>query len=284
MKSLIDTYTLNNGSKIPIVGFGTWQTQDGPLAVVAVKSALASGYRHIDTAEMYGNEKSVGKAIRESGIARRTLFVTSKLNNQAHSYTAAKSAIEKSLKDLQVDYLDLFLIHWPNPKSTRTAQWKEHLQDTWRALEDAYNEGKLKAIGVSNFRRRHFEVLAETQTVTPMVNQIRICPGDVDQETIDYCRKQNILLEAYSPLGTGKIFTDPTMQTLAAKNKRTIAQVCLRWSLQHRFLPLPKSIHEDRIEENSHLFDFSLSSEDMQTIDQLNGIVGYAPDPDKVEF
>ncbi|WP_311406712.1 aldo/keto reductase [Liquorilactobacillus uvarum] len=284
MKSLIDTYTLSNGSKIPIVGFGTWQTQDGPLAVIAVKSALSSGYRHLDTAEMYGNEKSVGKAIRESGISRRTLFVTSKLNNHAHNYEAAREAIEKSLKDLQVDYLDLFLIHWPNPKPARDAHWEEHLQDTWRALEDAYNEGKLKAIGVSNFKRKHFEVLEKTQRLAPMVNQIRICPGDVDEETIEYCRNKDILLEAYSPLGTGKVFSDKTMKALAEKNHRTIAQVCLRWSLQHGFLPLPKSIHEDRIEENSHLFDFKLSGKDMEAIDKLDGIMGYAPDPDKVDF
>ncbi|KRM89345.1 aldo/keto reductase [Liquorilactobacillus vini] len=284
MKSLVDAYTLANGVRIPVVGFGTWQTPAGEIAKTAVKAALTSGYRHIDTAEMYGNEQSVGEAIKESGIARQQIFLTSKLNNHAHNYQAATAAIDQSLKTLQVKYLDLFLIHWPNPKAARNANWKQHLQDTWEALEDAYKAGKIKAIGVSNFRPHHLQILAETQTIQPMVNQIRICPGDLDLKTIDYCRQNNILLEAYSPLGTGKIFTNDTLKQIAAKNQRTVAQICLRWSLQHQFLPLPKSVHENRIEENSQLFDFSLSKADMETIDQLKGIVGYAADPDTVEF
>ncbi|MFT8837446.1 aldo/keto reductase [Liquorilactobacillus satsumensis] len=284
MNSLIDTYTLNNGVKIPVVGFGTWQTPAGAVAKVAVKSALSSGYRHIDTAEMYGNEQSVGAAVKESGISRHSLFITSKLNNGAHDYQAATAAIEQSLKDLQLSTLDLFLIHWPNPKPFRTDNWEKRLQETWRALEDAYRAGKIRAIGVSNFRKRHFKILKETQTVVPMVNQIRICPGDLDTETISYCQQNQILLEAYSPLGTGEIFSDKTLQALAKKNKRTVAQICLRWSLQHHFLPLPKSIHEERIEENTKLFDFTLSEQDMTTIDQLDGIVGYAADPDTVNF
>ncbi|WP_281165426.1 aldo/keto reductase [Liquorilactobacillus sicerae] len=284
MKSLVDTYTLANGVKIPVVGFGTWQTPAGEVAKTAVKEALTSGYRHIDTAEMYGNEQSVGEGIRESGIARQQIFLTSKLNNHAHNYQAATAAIDQSLKALQVKYLDLFLIHWPNPKAARNANWKQHLQDTWEALEDAYKAGKIKAIGVSNFRPHHLQILAETQTVQPMVNQIRICPGDLDLKTIDYCRQNNILLEAYSPLGTGKIFANDTLKQIAAKNQRTVAQICLRWSLQHQFLPLPKSVHENRIEENSQLFDFNLSKTDMKTIDQLKGIVGYAADPDTAEF
>lgn len=284
MKSLVDAYTLANGVRIPVVGFGTWQTPAGEIAKTAVKAALTSGYRHIDTAEMYGNEQSVGEAIKESGIARQQIFLTSKLNNHAHNYQAATAAIDQSLKTLQVKYLDLFLIHWPNPKAARNANWKQHLQDTWEALEDAYKAGKIKAIGVSNFRPHHLQILAETQTIQPMVNQIRICPGDLDLKTIDYCRQNNILLEAYSPLGTGKIFTNDTLKQIAAKNQRTVAQICLRWSLQHQFLPLPKSVHENRIEENSQLFDFSLSKADMETIDQLKGIVGYAADPDTVNF
>lgn len=282
--SLVDTYELSNGVKIPVVGFGTWQTPSGAVANFATKAALTSGYRHIDTAEMYGNEASIGQAIKEAGISRKSLFITSKLNNHAHSYDKASAAIEQSLKDLQTDYLDLFLIHWPNPKPSRDENWQAHLQDTWRALEDAYKAVKLRAIGVSNFKPHHFEILAQTQTVAPMVNQIRICPGDHDEETIKYCRDHNILLEAYSPLGTGKIFSEPTMQKIAQELNRSVAQVCIRWSLQHGFLPLPKSVHEDRIEDNTHVFDFELSQAQMDEIDALDGVVGYATDPDTASF
>lgn len=283
MRSIIDTYSLSNGTQIPVVGFGTWQTAP-EIAKSVVKSALVSGYRHIDTAEMYGNEKEVGQAIKESGISRRHLWVTSKLNNSFHSYDLASQAIDQSLADLGLDYLDLFLIHWPNPVAFRDENWEAHLQDTWRALEDAYQAGKLKAIGVSNFRKHHLQVLEQTQKVAPMVNQIRICPGDLDQETITYSRDHGMLLEAYSPLGTGKIFTEPTMQEIAQETGKTVAQVCLRWSLQHGFLPLPKSIHPNYIEDNTKIFDFELSPEQMQRIDALDGVVGYATDPDTAGF
>lgn len=282
--SLIDTYELSNGSKIPVVGFGTWQTPSGAVANFATKAALASGYRHIDTAEMYGNEASIGEALKECGISRHSVFITSKLNNNAHNYEAASTAIEQSLKDLKTDYLDLFLIHWPNPKPFRDENWEKHLQETWKALEDAYQAGKLKAIGVSNFKPKHFAILEQTQRIVPMVNQIRLCPGDHDEETIAYCRQHNILLEAYSPLGTGKIFSDETMQAIANETGRSIAQVCIRWSLQHGFLPLPKSVHEERIEENTRVFDFELTPEQMARIDALDGVVGYATDPDTAEF
>ena len=280
----MNMYTLENGVKIPVLGFGTWQTPAGQTAKDAVKAALDAGFTHIDTAEMYGNEASIGEAIKESGVARDELFITSKLDNQAPSYDLATAALEKSLADLQTDHLDLFLIHWPNPKAFRDENWEEHLQDTWRALEDAYKAGKVRAIGVSNFKPKHFEVLAQTQTVKPMVNQIRICPGDLDQETIAYCQANNILLEAYSPFGTGKIFTDKTLNALAKTLDQSVAQICLRWSLQHGFLPLPKSVHPDRIKSNTEVFDFELTESEMQQIDDLTGIAGYATDPDTADF
>ncbi|CAM2844974.1 aldo/keto reductase [Dellaglioa algida] len=284
MNKLTDTYELSNGVQIPVVGFGTWQTPSGDVAKASVKSALAAGYRHLDTAEMYHNESSVGEGIAESGVAREDIFLTSKLANTEHTYDQAQAAFAQTLKDLGVDYLDLFLIHWPNPAAYREDNWESHLQETWRAFEDLYNEGKIKAIGVSNFRPRHFKVLEETQTIMPMVNQIRLAPGDTNKETIDYAHDHNIQLEAYSPLGTGAIFAEPTMVEIAERIGRSVAQVTLRWSLQNGFLPLPKSVHADRIEENTHLFDFELSDEDMAKINALEGVVGYAQDPDTATF
>lgn len=282
--SSMNTYTLSNGNTIPVLGFGTWQTPAGNTAKDAVKAALAAGFRHIDTAEMYGNEQSIGEALAESDIPRSELFITSKLDNKFHSYEAATAAIDRSLADLKLEQLDLFLIHWPNPKAFRDENWEEHLQETWRALEDAYQAGKLKAIGVSNFKPKHLQVLEKTQTIQPLVDQIRICPGDLDHETITYCQERGILLEAYSPFGTGKIFSDPTLQKLAAKKGKTIAQICLRWSLQHGFLPLPKSVHPARIKENTQVFDFELTESELKQLDDLDGIVGYATDPDTASF
>ena len=284
MNKLTDTYELSNGVQIPVVGFGTWQTPSGDVAKASVKSALAAGYRHLDTAEMYHNESSVGEGIAESGVAREDIFLTSKLANTEHTYDQAQAAFAQTLKDLGVDYLDLFLIHWPNPSAYREDNWESHLQETWRAFEDLYNEGKIKAIGVSNFRPRHFKVLEETQTIMPMINQIRLAPGDTNKETIAYAHDHNIQLEAYSPLGTGAIFAEPTMVEIAERVGRTVAQVTLRWSLQNGFLPLPKSVHADRIEENTHLFDFELSDEDMAKINALEGVVDYAQDPDTATF
>lgn len=281
---LTSTYTLSNDVKIPVVGFGTWQTPDGDVAESSVKAAIDAGYRHIDTAEMYGNEKSVGRGIKASGIARDEIFITSKLNNIYHTYDQATAALDQSLADLGIDYLDLFLIHWPNPAQYREDDWEKHLQETWRAFEDAYKAGKIRAIGVSNFRQHHLEVLEKTQTVAPMVNQIHLCPGDHDDELVEYSRAHGMLLEAYSPFGTGKIFTDPTLQKLAEETQHTIAQVCLRWSLQREYLPLPKSVHADRIAENAQVFDFELTAEQMAEIDQLVGIGGYGSDPDKTNF
>lgn len=282
--SLMNTYTLENGVKIPVLGFGTWQTPAGKVATDAVLAALDAGFTHIDTAEMYGNEKSIGQAVKASGIARSDLFITSKLDNQAHTYELATQALDRSLSDLQTDYLDLFLIHWPNPKAFRDHDWEKHLQETWRALEDAYTVGKVKAIGVSNFKPKHFEVLKKTQKIQPMVDQIRICPGDVDRLTIDYCQQHDILLEAYSPFGTGQIFANETLKALAQKKKRSVAQLCLRWSLQHGYLPLPKSVHPARIKENTEVFDFELTESEMQQIDALQGVAGFATDPDTADF
>ncbi|MBQ0837472.1 aldo/keto reductase [Lactiplantibacillus pentosus] len=283
LTKLTDTYTLNNGTKIPIVGFGTWQTPDGQVAYDSVLAALKAGYRHIDTAAAYGNEESVGKAIADSGVAREDLFVTTKLWNADHGYEAAKKALDTSLEKLGLDYVDLYLIHWPNPAAMRD-NWEQLNADTWRAMEEAYTARKARAIGVSNFRPKHLDALLKTAKVVPAVNQIFLNPSDMQDEVVAYNREHGILSEAYSPLGTGKIFSIPELKNLADKYGKSVAQVVLRWSLQHDFLPLPKSVHADRIQQNTELFDFEISDEDMKVIDGFHGVAGLANDPDKVNF
>ena len=284
MKNQNDTYLLSNGVGIPCIGFGTWQTPNGEVAVRAVVSAIESGYRHIDTAQVYGNEESVGEGIRQSGIKREELFITTKLWNNNHSYERAMSSFEESMKKLGLDYVDMFLIHWPNPKPLRGGLWEAANAESWRAMEELYEAGKIRAIGISNFRPHHIEALLKTAKIVPMVNQIRLCPGETADETVAYCREHGMLLEAYSPLGTGSIFDVPEMRELAEKYGRTVAQICIRWSLQRGYLPLPKSVTPSRIAENLGVFDFELSDEDVRRIADLKGCAGYAPDPDQVGF
>ncbi len=279
----MDSYELSNGLNIPKIGFGTWQTPDGDVAESSVTHALKAGYRHIDTAAIYGNEESVGRAIKKSGIDRSELFITTKLWNNNHSYEKAKLAIDESLAKLDLDYVDLYLIHWPNPADLRP-DFATGNAESWRAMEEAVAEGKIKAIGVSNFHPHHIDALLKTAKIKPVVNQIFLNPSDMQPEIVSYCREKDILLEAYSPLGTGKIFEVDSLKELAAKYNKTVAQVVLRWSLQHGFLPLPKSVTESRIKENIQVFDFELSKEDMETIDQLRGTAGLALNPDETTF
>ena len=283
MKSLTDCYKLSNGVEIPCIGFGTWQTPDGEVAVSSVLSAIEAGYRHIDTAQGYGNEKSVGIAAKKSGVERGEIFITSKLANDEHGYEKTLAAFEDTMKKLDMDYIDLFLIHWPNPIAFR-GNWQEANAGTWKAFEELYGAGRIRSIGVSNFRPRHIEALMKTAAVAPMVNQIRLCPGDTQDEVVDYCRSRNILLEAYSPLGVGKIFDVPEMRELAKKYGKSVAQICVRWSLQRGYLPLPKSVTPSRIEENAKVFGFELDAADVRLIADLKGCVGYSLDPDTITF
>ncbi len=288
LTSLTSTYTLSNGTKIPCIGFGTWQSADGDEAYTAVLSALRAGYRHIDTAAAYGNEKSVGKAIcdflKESEVKRSELFITTKLWNEDHGYENTKKAIETSLERLGLDYADLYLIHWPNPLKFRS-RWQEANSGSWKAMEEAYEEGKLKAIGVSNFCERHLEELFKTAKIRPMVNQIKICPGIPETELASYCKKAGMIVEGYSPFGTGGIFKSGEMRLLAEKYGRTIAQICVRWSLQNGIVPLPKSVAAARIAENAEVFDFELSDEDCEKIANLKNLeIRPLRNPDEAEF
>ena len=283
MNSLTDCYKLSNGVEIPCIGFGTWQTPDGDVCVSSVLSAIEAGYRHIDTAQGYGNEESVGLAVKKSGIDRKDLFITSKLTNSEHGYERTLAAFEETMKKLDMDYLDLYLIHWPNPIAFRD-HWQEANAGTWKAFEELYKAGRIRAIGISNFRPHHIEELMKTATVAPMVNQIRLCPGETQDEVVDYFRSHNIQLEAYSPLGVGKMFEVPEMKALAEKYGKSIAQICIRWSLQRGYLPLPKSVTPSRIKENTQVFDFELEAADVQLIADLKGCVGYSSDPDTTTF
>lgn len=277
------TYKLLNGVEVPCIGFGMWQTPDDEVGVNAVLNAIRAGYRHIDTAQAYGNEGCVGKALEKSDVKREDLFITTKIWNNNHSYDLVMSSMEESFNLLGTSYVDLLLIHWPNPAPIRD-HWKEANAETWRAMEDLYKAGKVRAIGISNFRRHHIDALLKTADVKPMVNQIRLCPGDTQDETVEYSRSLGMILEAYSPLGTGKIFDVPEMKELAEKYGRSIAQICIRWSLQRGYLPLPKSVTAARIEENLKVFDFELEAGDVQRIADLKGCVGYSNDPDQRPF
>lgn len=281
--SLEDTYTLNNGVKIPIIGFGTWQTPDGDIAKHAVEVALNAGYRHIDTAAAYGNEKSVGQAIKNSGINRHDLFITTKLWNTDHGYKSAKAAIDRSLQNLKVDYLDLYLIHWPNPVDMRD-HWAEANAESWRAMEEAVQAGKIRAIGVSNFRKRHLDELLKTAEIKPVVNQIMLNPSDLQPDVVKVNNELKLLSEAYSPLGTGGLLGNETVNEIASEVGKSPAQVLIRWSLEHGFLPLPKSVHDKYIRANAEVFDFNLSSEQMNKLDSLHGVSGLATDPDAANF
>ncbi|KRL79781.1 aldo/keto reductase [Ligilactobacillus equi] len=281
--NLTDTYLLNNGVKIPVVGFGTWQTPDGDVAKHAVKTVLNVGYRHIDTAAAYGNEESVGQAIKESGVDRHDIFLTSKLWNADHGYAETKAALDLSLQKLGTDYLDLYLIHWPNPQAFRN-EWQERNADSWRAMEEALKEGKVRAIGISNFRRQHIDALLKTATVVPAVNQNYLNPSDLQEDVLAANAEHGILNEAYSPLGTGRLLQNETVKQIAAAHGVSVPQVLLRWSLQHGFLPLPKSTHDEYIKANAEIFNFALSNQELQLLDGLRGVAGLATNPDQAEF
>jgi len=283
MKSLTDCYKLSNGVEIPCIGFGTFQTPDGDVCVSAVIDAVEAGYRHIDTARIYGNEKGVGDAVKKCGVPREDLFITSKLWNEDRGYERTLEAFDETMENLGMDYLDLFLIHWPNPIAFRN-NWQEANASAWKAMEELYNKKRIRAIGISNFHPHHMDELMKTAVVTPMVNQIRLCPGDTQDEIVDYCRKKDILIQAYSPFGTGKIFEIPEMNTLAAKYGKSIAQICVRWCLQRGYNPLPKSVTKARIIENADVFGFELEASDVEMMANMKGCIGYSTDPDTAGF
>jgi len=262
--------TLNNGVKMPILGFGTFKVEDGEQTIEAVQYALEIGYRHIDTAAAYGNEESIGQVIKASGIPRNEIFLTSKVWNRDQGYESTLKAFETSLRKLQTDYLDLYLIHWPLDLN----------RETWQALEKLYAEEKIRAIGVSNFKEHHLTDLLEVAQVVPAVNQVEYHPRLMQESLSAYCKKQQIQLEAWGPLMQGKIFQFDLMHDLAKKYNKTVAQIVLRWDIQNNVVTIPKSINPERIKSNAQIFDFELADEDMKLINSLNQELRIGRDPD----
>ncbi len=275
--NLKDTVTLHNGVEMPWLGLGVFKVQEGEEVIQSVKAAIQNGYISIDTAAIYGNEEGVGQAIKESGVPREDLFITTKLWNSEQGYESTLKAFDESMEKLGLDYLDLYLIHWPG---------KDKYKETWKAFEKLYKDGRVRAIGVSNFLVHHLDDLIATAEIKPMVNQVEFHPHLTQEDLRAYCKKEGIQLEAWSPLKQGQLLDNPVLKEIAEKHNKSVAQVILRWDLQHGVVTIPKSIKEHRIIENSNVFDFELSAEDMERIDQLNqdSRAGSHPDTMKVGF
>lgn len=271
---LIPSVTLNNGVSMPQFGLGVWQAQEGGEVELAVRTALKTGYRLIDTAAVYGNEVGVGMTIRSSGIPREELFITTKVWNDRHGYDETLEAFDQSLARLGLNYIDLYLIHWPMPRQGK-------MIETWQALETLYANNRVRAIGVSNFTPVHLQELLETCTVVPMVNQIELHPKFQQYETREFCARHDIQIESYSPLMRGgELLNDPVLLKLADKHQKTPAQIVLRWHIQNGFVVIPKSVTPARIEENVSIFDFVLDGDDMAAIAAMDEGIRIGIDPD----
>ncbi len=270
------TIQLQNNVEVPIIGLGVFRSNDGTETEQAVTWALESGYTHIDTAKIYNNEESVGTAIAKSSIGREKIFLTTKLWNEDIRQRRAKEAFQESLDKLQTNYVDLYLLHWP----------VEGRLEAWADLEELYNDGKIKTIGVSNFHKHHLEELFEQAKIIPMVNQIESHPYFNNQELIDFCQSKNIAVQAWSPLGGdgAPILKDEIIIKLAEKYNKTPVQIILRWNIQRNVIVLPKSVNKERIASNIQAFDFELTTEDMNTINNLNKNQRVGGDPDNFNF
>lgn len=282
MKSIYDTYTLSNGVKIPCVAYGTYKAKDENGADI-ISAAVEEGYRYFDTASFYETEGYVAEAISRSGLPREDFFIATKLWKEEMGYEEALAACERSLKRLNTDYIDLYLIHWPKP-TPDYEDWKQLDLDTWRALEKLYKEGKVRAIGVSNFLPHHLDNILENCEVKPMVDQIEYHAGYTQEATVQYCKQHGILVQAWSPISRGRIFHDVTLMELAEKYQVSVAKLALRFCIQNGIVPLPKAASRERMRENMNLFDFTISDEDMNRINTIPqvGWSGEHPDRERV--
>jgi methylglyoxal/glyoxal reductase len=275
LKNLQSKKTLHNGIEIPYVGLGVYQMKDPDETVQAVKSAIETGYLSVDTAAVYGNEESVGQGVKESGADRKNLFITSKVWNSDQGYDTTLKAFETSLKKLDMDYMDLYLIHWPV---------EGKYKDTWKALERLYSEGLVKSIGVSNFHQHHLEDLMSSSNEKPVINQIECHPRLSQEQLKAFCQEEKIAVEAWSPIAQGRVLDEPALKQIAEKHGKSSAQVILRWHLQNDVVIIPKSVHASRIKENADLFNFELSTDEMNKINDLNQNERFGPDPDNFDF
>lgn len=267
-------YILSNNIEIPQIGFGT-SLITGQECIDNIKQALEAGYRHIDTASAYNNEKEIGQAINTSKIPRQEIFITSKVWKDSMGYENTMKSFNKTLEDLGQKYIDLFLIHWPCNKN-------KHINiETWKALEELYKCGKVRAIGLSNFLKHHLEWILEECEIKPMVNQIEYHPGLTRPETVEFCRKHNIIVEAWAPLGKGKMLSNEKLVEIAKKYNKSVAQICLKWCVQNGIVPLPKSSNLERMKQNLDIFDFEISNQDMQFINSMKFFAGSDMDPNE---
>lgn len=268
--NLQSTVSLNNGVEMPLFGLGTFKSEPGNETEQAVRSALEIGYRHVDTAAIYGNEADVGRALEDSGIDRTKIFVTTKLWNSEQGYETAFKAFDESRKKLQLDVVDLYLVHWP----------ANNYRESWKALEKLYSDGKIRAIGVSNFMVHHLEDLKNGSDMVPAVNQVEFHPFLLQKPLLDYDRENGIQHEAWSPLTRGRKFDHPVVQELAVKYGKSPAQIFIRWDLELSVVTIPKSANEERIKENSEVFNFSISEDDMRKLNGLDADERIGPHPD----
>ncbi|MGD6780325.1 aldo/keto reductase [Sutcliffiella horikoshii] len=275
MKSLASTTTLHNGVEMPWFGLGVFKVEEGQEVESSVKMAIHAGYKSIDTAAIYKNEEGVGKGIRESDVPREELFITTKVWNADQGYESTLKAFDESMEKLGLEYLDLYLVHWPV---------KGKYVDTWKALEKLYKDGRVRAIGVSNFQIHHLQDILDVAEVKPMVNQVEYHPKLSQVELLNFCKENGIQMEAWSPLMQGQLLDNDVLKEIADAHNKSVAQIILRWDLQNGVVTIPKSVKEHRIKENADIFDFELSADEMQKIHALNEDKRVGPDPDNFDF
>lgn len=279
MNNISDNYTLHNGVQIPCVGYGTYKAAEDHQSKT-IQMAIEAGYRYFDTASFYQTEDCLAQAIQDSHIAREDIFISSKIWKTEMGYEETKTAFANTLARLRTDYLDLYLIHWPLP-FPGYEQWKSLHYNTWKAMEELYEEGKIRAIGLSNFLPHHIENLLQHSKILPMVNQVEFHPGYIQETTVQYCQERNIQVQAWSPLGRTRVLQDPLIQELANKYQVSPAQICLRFALQKQILPLPKSSSMERMKQNQNLFFFHISKEDMYRIETMPPLGWSREHPDR---